>query len=62
MKKNITKKNNWHCPEITRIALNPEQAVLSCCDSITRVQFMAMWDEQCMRESASLQCGENWSA
>jgi len=55
-------KNKWEKPEVTKVALNPEQAVLSCCDSIMRVQFMATWDEQCMRESASLQCGENWSA
>ncbi|MDD4294557.1 MAG: hypothetical protein PHP69_03465 [Candidatus Omnitrophica bacterium] len=47
MKKNITKKNNWHCPEITRIALNPEQAVLSCCESVTRQAFVATSSIQC---------------
>jgi len=27
------KKKLFHCMEITRVKLNPEQAVLACCDA-----------------------------
>ena len=31
-----TKKLPWVDMEVTRVYLNPERAVLSCCDSISR--------------------------
>jgi hypothetical protein len=33
---NKSGKQNWLNPEITKIKLNPEQAVLSCCDAVYR--------------------------
>ncbi|MDD4295328.1 MAG: hypothetical protein PHP69_07470 [Candidatus Omnitrophica bacterium] len=36
MKKKANKKKKWNKPGLTRVALNSEQAVLSCCDSADR--------------------------
>ena len=36
MKKKKSSKQKWQKPELTRVKLNPEQAVLSCCDSINK--------------------------
>ncbi|MDD5441210.1 MAG: hypothetical protein PHZ27_03260 [Candidatus Omnitrophica bacterium] len=35
MKRKSTKQK-WLNPEMTRVKLNPEQAVLSCCDVVAR--------------------------
>ncbi|MDD4294338.1 MAG: hypothetical protein PHP69_02365 [Candidatus Omnitrophica bacterium] len=56
MKKEIVNKNKWFKPEISKIKLNPEQAILSCCDALTRVAVVAPWNlTQC--ENAVTQCG-----
>jgi hypothetical protein len=36
--KTQTFKKKWTSIDIARVKLNPEQAVLTCCDSITRQQ------------------------
>ncbi|MDD4294080.1 MAG: hypothetical protein PHP69_01040 [Candidatus Omnitrophica bacterium] len=36
----------WRKPEITKIKLNPEQAVLSCCENIGR-DLVDMTSAQC---------------
>ncbi|MDD5441218.1 MAG: hypothetical protein PHZ27_03310 [Candidatus Omnitrophica bacterium] len=36
MKKKKSSKQKWQKPELTWVALNPEQAVLSCCESSER--------------------------
>ncbi|MDD4294633.1 MAG: hypothetical protein PHP69_03865 [Candidatus Omnitrophica bacterium] len=38
MKKKKSSKQKWQKPELTRVKLNPEQAVLSCCDLTGRGQ------------------------
>ncbi|MDD4294929.1 MAG: hypothetical protein PHP69_05400 [Candidatus Omnitrophica bacterium] len=38
-------KKKWVSLETTKIKLNPEQAVLSCCDAISRVD--ALGGEHC---------------
>lgn len=35
-KRSVKQKKAWKNIEITRVKLNPEQAVLSCCDSSTK--------------------------
>ena len=35
--KKLNKKKNWIIPEVSRIKLNPEQAVLSCCDNSNKI-------------------------
>ncbi|MFA7114537.1 MAG: hypothetical protein WC214_03635 [Candidatus Omnitrophota bacterium] len=46
MNKKTIKNKKWITPEIIRIKLNPEQAVLSCCDSSLKI---AIYSEiQCM--------------
>jgi hypothetical protein len=44
-------KDKWVKSEITKIKLNPEQAVLSCCDSMLRVDVLtlARATAQCLR-------------
>ncbi|MDD4295227.1 MAG: hypothetical protein PHP69_06930 [Candidatus Omnitrophica bacterium] len=59
-----TCKQKWQKPEMTRIKLNPEQAVLSCCDAgqkliiteLTGIMF------QCMTESQAGNCGGSGGA
>ena len=36
------KNKKWIKPEMARIKLNPEQAVLSCCDNVSRL-IMKSW-------------------
>ena len=38
-RKTKKKKKPFHAMELTRIKLNPEQAVLSCCDSVGRAEL-----------------------
>ncbi|MDD5081069.1 MAG: hypothetical protein PHC58_03630 [Candidatus Omnitrophica bacterium] len=45
MKKDFNNKQKWQKPEITKIKLNPEQAVLSCCDLTLRAAVY--WSWQC---------------
>lgn len=53
----MSKKMRWVNMEITRIKLNPEQAVLSCCQSNTRNCHSPNGWEQCNGE-----CGNGcWS-
>ena len=33
---NVMKNKKWIKPEMLRITLNPEQAVLTCCDTLSR--------------------------
>ncbi|MDD5081337.1 MAG: hypothetical protein PHC58_05020 [Candidatus Omnitrophica bacterium] len=51
MKKKANKKKKWNKPGLTRVALNSEQAVLSCCDSMLRVDVLtlARATAQCLR-------------
>lgn len=45
------KNRKWQTLKITRILLNPEQAVLSCCKTLTRGPthtFSASWIAQCL--------------
>ena len=37
--RNSKKKMKWITMEITRVKLNPEQAVLSCCDADNRLKY-----------------------
>jgi len=47
-KKTAKKKKRWISPEISKVALHPEQAVLSCCDAVDRQQLtvgrLCYWD------------------
>ncbi len=52
-------KKSWRTPVITKIKLNPEQAVLSCCDSTDRAKGMGQYDTQCTTGPA---CGSGDSA
>jgi len=38
------KKLKWKPIEITRVKLSPEQAVLACCDSVTKGKFQSFTD------------------
>ncbi|MDD4294682.1 MAG: hypothetical protein PHP69_04130 [Candidatus Omnitrophica bacterium] len=44
-KEKSTKKGEWINPLLTRVALNPEQAVLSCCDSLDRMMNGSQCEE-----------------
>ena len=57
-KAKATNKLKWIKPELTRVALNPEQAVLSCCDAVVRgVQMVAFpYLEQCFSGEGT-ECG-----
>jgi len=39
--KRLRKKRLFKLMEVTRVKLNPEQAVLSCCDSAIKVEVMS---------------------
>ena len=41
MNKNNAEKRSWKKIVISRVALNPEQAVLSCCDATVKGQIVA---------------------
>ncbi|MDD4294900.1 MAG: hypothetical protein PHP69_05250 [Candidatus Omnitrophica bacterium] len=38
----------WAKPELIKIRLNPEQAILSCCDFVERVQVLETFSTQCL--------------
>ena len=42
----MKKKLHWHSPIISRIKLNPEQAVLACCNATSKIARSAV---QCSR-------------
>lgn len=49
MRKNKSiKKQEWLNPEMIKIKLNPEQAVLSCCDLSERAAVVISPSRQCM--------------
>jgi hypothetical protein len=37
------KKKSWVSIEITKVRLDPQQAVLSCCDSVEKAQQVTGW-------------------
>ncbi|MFA7115329.1 MAG: hypothetical protein WC214_07735 [Candidatus Omnitrophota bacterium] len=45
-------EQNWQKIEITKIKLNPEQAVLSCCDSVNRQLIFTPTFRQCFSGGA----------
>ncbi|MDD4295146.1 MAG: hypothetical protein PHP69_06505 [Candidatus Omnitrophica bacterium] len=47
MNKKTIKNKKWITPEIIRIKLNPEQAVLSCCDNVSKAIITAQVANQC---------------
>ncbi|MDD5070954.1 MAG: hypothetical protein PHV17_09530 [Candidatus Omnitrophica bacterium] len=47
MTKKAKTKRPWKEMKICKVALNPEQAVLSCCDSVQRVQLWGASSGQC---------------
>ena len=43
LKQTPKKKLKWEGFKITRVKLNPEQAVLSCCDQARRLPLIESW-------------------
>ncbi|MCX5713919.1 MAG: hypothetical protein NT033_03730 [Candidatus Omnitrophica bacterium] len=41
------KKETWRKPVVTRVKLNPEQAVLSCCDNTSKGATYSVYNYQC---------------
>ncbi|MDD4295083.1 MAG: hypothetical protein PHP69_06190 [Candidatus Omnitrophica bacterium] len=41
-------RKKWLKPELTKIRLNPEQAVLSCCQAGERGWNSSVFDNQCL--------------
>ena len=54
MSKQKSLRKPWHKPVVTRIKLNPEQAVLSCCDQYEKIPPMSM--VQCFA-TPQVECG-----
>lgn len=42
-----SRKRKWKKPVIIRIKLNPEQAVLTCCETTTKAEFAGKGYQQC---------------
>ncbi|MDD4294532.1 MAG: hypothetical protein PHP69_03340 [Candidatus Omnitrophica bacterium] len=53
-KQRNTNKRYWQKPEMIQIKLNPEQAVLSCCDNIERGFFTTSSLQQCGTKAVNL--------
>jgi len=62
VKAKATNKLKWIKPELTRVALNPEQAVLSCCNILYRGQVNSTVTTlvQCWVMSACTGTGVGW--
>ena len=55
IKKSEKKNKSWKKMEIYKVALNPEQAVLTCCDSSGKGVLSWMGPGQCW---ATIFCGD----
>jgi len=63
MGKKEKKMITWKPMEINRIVLNPEQAVLSCCDSNTRGRLSAPSPgHQCYNTTCTVTCTQTGAA
>ncbi|MDD4294628.1 MAG: hypothetical protein PHP69_03840 [Candidatus Omnitrophica bacterium] len=51
MLKKVTKKKKWLGLEVTKVKLNPDQAVLSCCESVAKALIAG---DQC-----NVTCGDD---
>ncbi|MFA7114617.1 MAG: hypothetical protein WC214_04045 [Candidatus Omnitrophota bacterium] len=62
MKKKRIHKQAWQKPELIKIRLNSEQAVLSCCDNSGRaMQYGSMGSFKCVA-TAYMNCGSGSSS
>ncbi|MDD5081070.1 MAG: hypothetical protein PHC58_03635 [Candidatus Omnitrophica bacterium] len=57
MKKKQIRKQKWLKSEIIKIKLNPEQTVLSCCDSVNRAMFTTFASLRFCSGPYSARCG-----
>ena len=56
LKQTPKKKLKWEPFEITRIKLNPEQAVLTCCDGLSKSMSDCPSGSQCRQEAPWCEC------
>jgi len=61
-KNSFKKKKPWKLMVISKVALNPEQAVLSCCDSSDKAMFITTSPQQCWDNVACIPSGTQASA
>lgn len=53
----MLKKKVWSKPEITKIKLNPEQAILACCSIASAYKKTAPLNNYCSGSSGAQPCG-----